>query len=86
MQRYHSIAGKRAAWLGEIAAALDEARRVIEEISTGDHRAEVFQLYTAIEALRLEVESIQMRRPDARRAPISPFRTQSWRQGVTKVG
>lgn len=78
MQRNESNALKRAAWLAEIVVALNEARRLIQEISTGDDRPEVFELYTEVEALRLDIESMQRRRFQPASAQTGPFRMQSF--------
>ena len=53
----------RARWLAELADALDEARRLIKQLGAAEGRLEAVELYARIEAVRLEVQAMRLRRP-----------------------
>ena len=55
-------AAARSRWLAELAQALEEARRAIKALGADDGRIEAVELYTRIEAVRLEVEMMRLRR------------------------
>jgi hypothetical protein len=52
----------RAVWLADLAAALDDARRLVKELGAADGRIEAIELYARIEAVRLEVQAMRLRR------------------------
>lgn len=53
---------ERARWLAELSCALSEARSLVRELGATEGRFEAMELYTQIEALRLEVETLRIRR------------------------
>ena len=53
-------AAAQARWLAELAHALDEARLLIKQLGAG--RTDAVELYARVDALRLEVEMIRLRR------------------------
>jgi hypothetical protein len=55
-------AARRARWLGELADALDDARHLVKALGAEEGRVEVVELYARIEAVRLEVLAIRLRR------------------------
>jgi hypothetical protein len=55
-------AAQRARWLAELACALDEARRLIKRLGAAEGRIDAVELYARIEAVRLEVQAIRLRR------------------------
>jgi hypothetical protein len=61
-------AAKRARWLAELGEALDDARQVTKQLGAAEGRIEMVELYARIEAVRLEVQAMRMRRPAARPA------------------
>jgi hypothetical protein len=58
-------AADRARWLAELGAALEEARRVMKRLGAAEGRIEAVELYARIEAVRLEVEAMQLAVPTA---------------------
>jgi hypothetical protein len=52
----------RARWLAELAHALEEARHLMKELGADEGRIEAVELYARIEAVRLEVEMMRIRR------------------------
>src|SRR4051812_13407080 len=65
---------QRARWLAELSEALDEARRVVKRLGAADGQLEAVELYTRIEAIRLEIEAIRLGRRYASREEIDPER------------
>lgn len=59
-------AARRARWLAELGDALDEARQVTKQLGAAEGRIEMVELYARIEAVRLEVQAMRLRRPSAR--------------------
>lgn len=59
-------ARRRARWLAELAQALDEARHLVKLLGAAEGRIEAVELYTRIEAVRLEVQAIRLRRSAVR--------------------
>ena len=55
-------AAARARWLAELTQALDEARHLVKELGADEGRIEAVELYARIEAVRLEVEMMRLRR------------------------
>jgi hypothetical protein len=55
-------AAQRARWLGELADALDEARRLVKELGAAEGKVDAVELYARIEAVRIEVQAIRIRR------------------------
>ena len=55
-------AARRARWLAEVAEALDEARHVVKELGAERGRLEAVELYARIEAARLQVQALRIRR------------------------
>ncbi|HEX5238989.1 MAG TPA: hypothetical protein VFW39_11085 [Sphingomicrobium sp.] len=53
---------RRARWLAELAEALDEARRLMKQLGAAEGRIEAVELYARIEAVRLEVQAMRLRR------------------------
>lgn len=74
----NSIAVGRAVWLAQIAEALNDATSVVSKISNGDPRIEVAQLYAEIETLKLEVESMRIRRAPRPWTQFDPDRLNLW--------
>ena len=56
-------AAQRARWLAELADALDEARQLIKRLGAAEGRIDAVELYARIEAVRLEVQAMRLRRP-----------------------
>ena len=61
-------AAKRARWLAELGDALDEARQLTKKLGATEGRMEAVELY---EALRFEVQAMQLRRT-AQRLEFDP--------------
>ena len=76
-------AAMRARWLGELAEALQEARHLVKELEAADGGVEAVELYARIEAVRLEVQAIRIRRPAGARE-FSPEWTKDipWRMSA----
>jgi hypothetical protein len=55
-------AAQRAHWLAELAGALDDARHLVKELGAEEGRIEVVEIYARIEAVRLEVQAMRLRR------------------------
>lgn len=55
-------AAQRARWLAELSDALDDARYLVNQLGAGDGRIEAVELYARIEAVRLEVQAMRLRR------------------------
>ena len=55
-------AGAKARWLADLDQALADARQLMKRLGAAEGRLEAIQLYTRIEALRLEVESLRLGR------------------------
>ena len=55
-------AAERARWLAELADALEEARRVVKLLGAADGEIGAVELYARIEAVRIEVQAIRLRR------------------------
>lgn len=62
------IAAERARWLAELAAALAEARRMVEELGVSEARLDAIEVHAQIENLRFQVQRMQLSR--ANREPI----------------
>jgi hypothetical protein len=56
------FAARRARWLAELASALDDARDVVKELNVNERGFEAVELCAQIEAVRLEVHTIRLRR------------------------
>ena len=61
----HSAA-QRARWLAELGDALDDARRLMKQLGAAEGQIEAVELYARIEAVRLEVQAMRLRRPPLR--------------------
>jgi hypothetical protein len=61
-------AAKRARWLAELSDALEQARNVTKQLEAAEGRIEMVELYARIEAVRLEVQAMRLRRRAARPA------------------
>jgi hypothetical protein len=61
-------AAKRPRWLAELGDALDEARQLTKKLGATEGRMEAVELY---EALRFEVQAMQLRRT-AQRLEFDP--------------
>lgn len=74
---------RRARWLAELADALDDARHLLKELGAGEGRVEALELYARIEAVRLEVIAMQLRRSCGVRE-LGPEWTKNvpWRQSA----
>ena len=55
-------ATQRARWLAELSDALDDARHLVKELGAEEGRIEAVELYARIEAVRLEVQAMRLRR------------------------
>ena len=55
-------AAQRARWLAEVADALEDARRVVKILGAAEGRIDAVGLYARIEAVRLQVQSMRIRR------------------------
>ena len=55
-------AAARAQWLAELAQALDEARHLMKDLGADGSRVDAVEVYARIEAVRLEVEMMRLRR------------------------
>jgi acyl-CoA reductase-like NAD-dependent aldehyde dehydrogenase len=55
-------AARRARWLAELADALEEARRLIKQLGAAEGQIDAVELYARIEAVRLEVQAMRLRR------------------------
>ena len=58
-------AARRARWLAELADALEEARRLIKQLGAAEGQIDAVELYARIEAVRLEVQAMRLRRSSA---------------------
>ncbi|HEY7006061.1 MAG TPA: hypothetical protein VH392_06200 [Sphingomicrobium sp.] len=65
-------AARRARWLAELASALDDARQLVKQLGAGEDRIEAIELYARIEAVRLEVQAIRIRRSSGDRENVDP--------------
>lgn len=74
-------AAARARWLAELADALDEAQRLMKELGVDDGRIEAHDLCARIEAARVEVETIRLRRSSGGGQDFGPEWTKNipWR-------
>jgi hypothetical protein len=55
-------AARRASWLAELADALEEARRLIKQLGAAEGQIDAVELYARIEAVRIEVQAMRLRR------------------------
>ena len=69
---------QRARWLGELADALDEARVLIKQLGAADGRIEAVELYARIEAVRLEVQTMRLRKAGYRTEVPGPEWTKNF--------
>ena len=67
-----TAAVKRARWLAELAAALEEAHQVVKRVGSVEGGIEAVDLYSRIETVRLEVEALQSRRSAIRDQDFDP--------------
>ncbi|HEY6049073.1 MAG TPA: hypothetical protein VIV07_08525 [Sphingomicrobium sp.] len=74
---FETSAADRARWLAELGSALDEARRVMKRLGAAEGRIEAVELYARIEAVRLEVEAMQLAMPIAADEGSGPKRIKS---------
>lgn len=65
-------AARRARWLAELAAALEEARQVTKELGADEGRIEAVELYAQIEAVRLEIQAMRLARLSHSRRAFDP--------------
>lgn len=56
------FATRRARWLAELAAALEEARQLTKKLGADEGRVEAVELYARIEAVRLEIQAMRLTR------------------------
>jgi hypothetical protein len=56
------FAARRARWLAELALALGEARRLMREVAPGEARVEAMELCAQIDALRHQIDAMQLGR------------------------
>jgi hypothetical protein len=55
-------AAQRAQWLAELSTALDDARHLVKELGAEEGRIETVEIYARIEAVRLQVQAMRLRR------------------------
>jgi len=55
-------AAKRARWLAEVAAALDQARHLTKELAAQQESVDTIELTARIDAVRLEVQAMRLSR------------------------
>ena len=55
-------ASERARWLAELADALEGARHLVKELGADGGRLEAVELYARIEAARIEVHMMRLKR------------------------
>jgi hypothetical protein len=68
-----SCAAERAQWLAELASALEEAQQLAWHLSMSSERAaEALSLYGQLEAVRVEVQSLRLRRANGIRSNSDP--------------
>lgn len=72
------VAAGRASWLAELAAALNDARRLTKQLGADDGRIEAVELYARIEAVRLEIHAMRLTRWSGGRANFDP----EWSKGI----
>ncbi|NUQ17018.1 MAG: hypothetical protein HOP95_00965 [Sphingomonas sp.] len=65
-------AARRARWLAELADALDEARRVMKQLAFEEIGSETMQLCARIDAARLEVDAMRLKRSPGDRQDFGP--------------
>jgi hypothetical protein len=77
-----SAAG-RARWLAELAAALDDARQLVKELGA-EQGIEAVELYARIEAVRIEVQAMRLKRTYGRGEDFGPEWTGNlpWRRSA----
>ena len=66
------FAASRAQWLAELACALDQARQLTRELAAADGRFDAVDLCARIEAVRLEVQAMRVRRSTNADRDFSP--------------
>lgn len=55
-------AANRARWLAELADALDGARHLVKQLGADEGRLAAVELYARIEAVRIEVHMMRLKR------------------------
>jgi hypothetical protein len=75
---------ERARWLAEVSAALNQAKRLVQELGAEGGRLEAIELYAHIEALRFEIEAMRMRRAVRPLSPEHPNRTNLWAEPAVR--
>lgn len=55
-------AANRARWLAELADALDGARHLVKQLGADEGRLAAVKLYARIEAVRIEVHMMRLKR------------------------
>lgn len=65
-------ASKRARWLAELAAALDQARLLVKELAAERSSAEAVALYARIEAATRELQAMRLSRSSGGGQHIDP--------------
>jgi hypothetical protein len=69
-------AAERARWLGELSEALDSARAVMVRLELDPHGSvAAMELYLRIEAARLQVQALRLRRGEPADQQVDPNRT-----------
>ena len=78
---------ERARWLAELSTALNEARRLANELGEADARLEAVELCARIEAVRREVESLRFRQISQAHADLGPnwIKSPPWQQHIDAV-
>jgi len=54
---------RRARWLADLGDALEDAGQLMKKLGAPEGRIEAVELYTRIEAARLEVQAMRLRKP-----------------------
>ena len=78
---------ERARWLAELSTALNEARRLANELGATDARMEALELCARIEAVRREVESLRFRQISQADVQLGPkwIKSPPWQQHIDAV-
>ena len=75
---------ERARWLAELAEAIEEAHRVVKQLGAADEEIGAIELYTRIEAVRLETRAMRLRRSNAWEQEFRPewIKDIPWKRSV----
>lgn len=82
LRRNDDLAVRRAQWLAELAAALQEARALIQQLGADGGRLEAVELYARIEAINAEVQELRRASRSIPLADIKPLWSENIQRGA----